>query len=238
MGNAAYCRLEKMEVIRLKNKAFVYKEHNHVSVYTIGMVLQGKIQLRCNGQYHCYTAGSFFVIPPYQMHALLLPDVYDMLSVCVDKKLLESCKPCDVFAMLSKMLDRLTEGADNDLLAKAIDAMYGCRPVELHNNAIFSSALSLRSNPEKSDGVQVMADGTCYSLYHYIKLFKKHVGMTPHKFQIQNRIRKAQAMIECGKIAADAALELGFYDQSHFIKCFKSIVGLTPSEYSKAVRYL
>ena len=62
--------------------------------------------------------------------------------------------------------------------------------------------------------------------------------MTPHKFQMQNKVRKAQRMIEKGEPLSVVAMDLGFYGQSHFIKCFKNIVGLTPREYKQSFRRL
>lgn len=81
-----------------------------------------------------------------------------------------------------------------------------------------------------------MADEIYFSKFYYIKRFKQNIGMTPHKFQLQNKIRKAQRMIENGARLTVIATDLGFYDQSHFIKCFKSIVGITPSEYRQSFK--
>lgn len=66
--------------------------------------------------------------------------------------------------------------------------------------------------------------------------FKKQVGLTPHHFKIQNRIRKVQHMLLENKQASitEVALAMGFYDQSHFIKSFKKIVGLSPCQYVNA----
>lgn len=236
MGNAVYYRSKQLEIIHLRNKHFIYSEHNHVSVYTIGLVLHGEITLKCNGKYTPCPSHGFFVVAPYQVHTLLLPDTYDMVSICVDKNLITTYKPYELSGVLSQMLPQLSTDMDYTFLVEALDAMCRCETPEPSDNAILSSALSLWSNPEGNNGLQAIADEACYSLYHYIRAFKQHIGITPHKFQIQNRVRKAQRMIESGETFTDVALELGFYDQSHFIKCFKSIIGLTPSEYRKAAR--
>ena len=114
--------------------------------------------------------------------------------------------------------------------------MYCSKVTSPEDNVILTSAISFWQKPENMTHLQVIADEACYSVYHFIKIFKRHIGMIPHKFLLQNRARKAQKMIEMGKMTADVAVELGFYDQSYFIKCFKNIVGLTPTEYRKAVK--
>lgn len=231
MENILYCRSNKLEIIRLKNKPFNYTEHNHVSVYTIGLVLDGEIMLKCDGCYKHYFPNSFFIVAPYQVHALLLPKTYDLLTICINKNLLDTSVASELLGMISELLSQLSQEFDYNLLSNALNAMY-LRKISPSFNADFlSSALN-----EKSHDLKDMADEASYSLYHYIKVFKQEVGITPHKFKTQSRIRKAQRMIESKRIFMDVALELGFYDQSHFIKSFKSIVGLTPSEYSKVLK--
>ncbi len=76
-----------------------------------------------------------------------------------------------------------------------------------------------------------MAQNTFISKYHFIRCFKAEVGLTPHQFQLQNRIRKAQRLIHNTKTITEVALTTGFCDQSHFIKQFKKQVGLLPLTY-------
>ena len=69
------------------------------------------------------------------------------------------------------------------------------------------------------------------SKYHFIRSFKAEVGITPHEFQLQNRIRKAQRLMRSSKTITEVALSTGFCDQSHFIKQFEKQVGLPPLTY-------
>lgn len=87
--------------------------------------------------------------------------------------------------------------------------------------------------PETYLSIDDMANEICISSFHMIRQFKKDVGLTPHQFQIQCRIRKAQKMLLSNKTIAEVALDMGFFDQSHFVKCFKKIVGMTPASYQK-----
>ncbi len=48
--------------------------------------------------------------------------------------------------------------------------------------------------PETSISIEDMSNEICISSFHMILQFKKEVGLTPHQFQIQCRIRKAQKM--------------------------------------------
>ena len=57
------------------------------------------------------------------------------------------------------------------------------------------------------------------------------MGLTPHQFQLQNRIRKAQRLMHNAETITEVALSTGFCDQSHFIKQFEKQVGLPPLTY-------
>ena len=59
------------------------------------------------------------------------------------------------------------------------------------------------------------------------------MGLTPHQFQMQNRVRKAQRLLRDSAPTAEAALAAGFCDQSHLSRYFKQIVGLTPGQYRR-----
>ncbi len=99
------------------------------------------------------------------------------------------------------------------------------------------TALIEETNLETAEGIvqellrEAMEQDIFVSKYYLIRKFKSSIGMTPHKFCIQNRIRKSQGMLDEEKSIGRIAAEMGFYDQSHFDKAFRRIVGISPSEY-------
>lgn len=92
--------------------------------------------------------------------------------------------------------------------------------------------------PENIFFIEDMARNIGVSPYHMIRRFKNVCGLTPHQFQIQCRVRKAQRLLEEGRSVTEVAYATGFCDQSHFDRCFRKIVRLTPSEYKLAVKKL
>ena len=86
--------------------------------------------------------------------------------------------------------------------------------------------------PERPLTIGCMAKSAGISPYHLIRRFKADCGLTPHQFQMQCRVRKAQGLLAEGRSATEAAYEAGFCDQSHLDRCFRRIVRLTPSEYA------
>ena len=77
-----------------------------------------------------------------------------------------------------------------------------------------------------------MADIACMSVDHFIRLFKKEVGVTPLQYINQKKMEKAQLMLVTETVLVkDIAYLLGFNDYSYFIRLFKKIVGITPKQY-------
>ena len=94
---------------------------------------------------------------------------------------------------------------------------------------------SILENPENIYLIEQMAHDACISPFYMIREFKKAFGLTPHQFQMQCKVRKAQKLLE-ERPAAEVTFDAGFYDQSHMDRCFKKVVGLSPKEYKRAVK--
>ena len=67
------------------------------------------------------------------------------------------------------------------------------------------------------------------------RAFAAEVGMPPHEYQSQLRIREVKRLIAEGSPLADAAVQAGFSDQSHMTRCFRKITGMTPGRYARGL---
>lgn len=67
--------------------------------------------------------------------------------------------------------------------------------------------------------------------FHLLRAFRRSIGLPPHLFQTQLRLRHAKRLMLEGEPAAMAAAAAGFADQSHLIRKFKAAYGVTPGQY-------
>lgn len=66
-----------------------------------------------------------------------------------------------------------------------------------------------------------------------IAAFRRHTGLPPHAWHIQQKIERVKLLLRAGMPAALAAAETGFADQSHMARHFLAIVGVTPGAYAR-----
>jgi AraC family transcriptional regulator len=70
------------------------------------------------------------------------------------------------------------------------------------------------------------------SQYHFCRLFKQSMGISPHQYIIHQRIEHAQELLKKNSNRiADISIEVGFANQGHFTHHFRKITGMTPKQY-------
>lgn len=89
----------------------------------------------------------------------------------------------------------------------------------------------LQENYSENVSLDRLAALTGTTAFHLAKLFTREVGVPPHAFQIQVRLRKATEMLAAGQPQAQVALDAGFADQSHLCRAFKRRFGVPPGRY-------
>jgi AraC-like DNA-binding protein len=72
------------------------------------------------------------------------------------------------------------------------------------------------------------------SPFHFARAFANDVGVPPHVYLDMVRIRKARELLDRGSSIADAAVAVGYADQSHLTHRFKRLTGITPGQYAAA----
>lgn len=76
-----------------------------------------------------------------------------------------------------------------------------------------------------------ISNAACFSKYHFIRIFKKAYGKTPHQYLTWVRINKAQQLLEGNMAVGEVCHSLGFDSLSSFSLLFKKANKMTPAQY-------
>lgn len=104
-------------------------------------------------------------------------------------------------------------------------------PARAYSPRIRSVIAHIEANYRSRLPLEVLAGIAQVGIVRFITSFRQEVGVPPHRYVCDVRVREAQAMLRCGVPPAVAALEAGFYDQSHLTRHFKRVCGSTPGKY-------
>jgi len=75
------------------------------------------------------------------------------------------------------------------------------------------------------------------SPYHFLRVYKRTYGETPHSFLTRLRMEKAKTLLAKGSHnVTEACFEVGFSSLGSFSVLFADRVGLSPSEYRRYAR--
>ena len=88
---------------------------------------------------------------------------------------------------------------------------------------------------------QVDLDGAArqagLSPFHFLRLFAKVVGVTPHQYLLRSRLRRAARLLaDNNRPITDIAFDVGFADLSNFVRTFHRAAGVSPRNFRKAAR--
>jgi AraC family transcriptional regulator len=73
------------------------------------------------------------------------------------------------------------------------------------------------------------------SPFHFLRLFARVLGVTPHQYLLRCRLRHAARLLaEPERAVTDIAYEVGFGDLSNFVRSFRRAAGVSPRAFRQA----
>ena len=96
-------------------------------------------------------------------------------------------------------------------------------------------ALWLDARSHEDVDLEAAARHVGLSPFHFLRLFSKVVGVTPHQYLVRLRLRHAARLLADGEdTVTDVALDVGFADLSNFVRTFNRAAGVSPRGFRKA----
>jgi AraC-like DNA-binding protein len=96
---------------------------------------------------------------------------------------------------------------------------------------IVKAKLFIDDNYANAIDLDHIADEAFFSKFHFIRLFKKTYGKTPHQYLTYVRIENSKLFLKKEMQVSEVCYAVGFDSISSFTGLFKRVVGQTPSAY-------
>jgi AraC family transcriptional regulator len=123
------------------------------------------------------------------------------------------------------------------IIERVIAAMTGDRhsaaaPTGRETRRVIEAIRLVESDATRALELKEMAAVAGMSKYHFLRVFRRLTGVTPHRYLISARLRRAAlALASSRRPVIAVALDAGFGDLSTFNKTFRAVFGLTPTQY-------
>jgi AraC family transcriptional regulator len=99
------------------------------------------------------------------------------------------------------------------------------------------AALWIDAHAHEGIGLEAAAAEVGLSPFHFLRLFAKVLGVTPHQYLVRTRLRRAARLLaEDQRSVTDIAYDVGFTDLSNFVRSFHRAAGLSPRSFRRAAR--
>lgn len=251
--------LNGLECFQVLNTVESYGKHSHAA-YSIGLVDRGICDSQFKGGFEPTPAGSVCLINPEQIHtgqvAKNQPLSYRMIYI--DPPLWQACLGAggalpyfrrytvfdkgwfarldNLYQMLAGQAEKLARESILIEILNDLTRVYGAGPLSLLAGAEPVAVRLVReylhAHYRENVTIRQLTDLTHLNRAYLIRSFQKAVGLPPYAYLLQVRVEHSKKLLLQGLSVAQAAVEVGFTDQSHLSRHFKAVTGLTPGRYA------
>jgi AraC family transcriptional regulator len=231
--------------------------------YRLGYVRKGSFGCRVQGHSYDLVAGALLVGRPGREYMCTHehPGCGDeCLSIRLSEELAESlgfaeaargvaCLPPLAEVMVLGELAQAAADGRSDLGADEAGLLLASKfaavayPTKLRRKTpmdrrrAVEGALWLEAHASEPIGLEDAARHVGLSPFHFLRLFSRVLGVTPHQYLVRTRLRHAARMLaEPVRRITDVALDAGFADLSNFVRSFGRAAGVSPRAFRRAAK--
>ncbi len=239
----SYKKYLDIEIFKGEISKHKYPWHFH-NCYTLIIVEKGSIIYEFHEKSIKVDATEALIIEPQKIHrntisqstaytAFFLP--LDYFEFVGQNKLLT--QKINHPTVVNRIVDLFNKIELNNSKIELKEIVFGlCELIghpQIEKTDVSPSDINAIPNIDYDLTITELAEKAHLSKFHFQRIFKKKCGLTIGQLKQQEKTIMAKTLLENGKLPADVAYELGFFDQSHFIKYFRKMWVVTPKYFKK-----
>jgi AraC-like DNA-binding protein len=99
------------------------------------------------------------------------------------------------------------------------------------------TAAWIEANSHRQIDLDAAANQAGTSPFHFLRLFSKVLGVTPHQYLVRSRLRQAaRRLTDEDTAVTEIAYDVGFGDLSNFVRTFHRAAGFSPGAFRQAAQ--
>ena len=232
--------------------------------HSISYVRKGSFGCHFRGRFHELVAGSILVGHPGDDYTCTHDHVCgdECLSFFLDPELVEaigdradiwrigSVPPLAELMVLGELAQTAADGNSDIGLdevghlfaGRFVDVVAGRAPKPMtaamrDRRRAVETALWIDAHSHRPIDLEDAAAQAGISPFHFLRLFRHVLGVTPHQYLVRSRLRHAaRRLADDDSPITDIAYDVGFGDLSNFVRTFHRAAGASPLRFRQASR--
>ncbi len=232
--------------------------------FSVSYVRKGNFGCRARGRSFELVAGSILIGHPGDEYVCthehaggdeclsfhLAPELVDMIGYRRDLWQSVYAPPLAELMVLGELAQAAVEcssdlGLDEVgmlLASRFVEVLSGWprRPAEVRacdRRRAAEAAMWIESNAHEPIDLESTAREFGLSSFHFLRLFTKVLGVTPHQYLIRSRLRRAARLLADDTISiTEIAIDVGFADLSNFVRTFHRVAAVSPRSFRRAAK--
>jgi AraC family transcriptional regulator len=232
--------------------------------FSLSYVRKGSFGYRARGESFELVAGSILVGYPGDEYMcthergcgdeclsfVLAPSLVETIGAQTGIWRSGSIPPFPELIVLGELAQAAAEG-NSDIAPDEVGLVLGARFVEIvsgrnrkpsqasqrDRRRAVEAAAWIDANAHRSVDLDSAAREVGLSPFHFLRLFARVLGVTPHQYLVRSRLRHAARLLaDSMNSITDVAFDVGFGDLSNFVRAFHRAAGMSPREFRRAAR--
>ena len=241
------------------DRPFVESHRN----YSIAYVRKGGFGCEARGEKRDLVAGSLMVGYPgdeymctHEHHGCgdeclsfqLAPELAESLGGSAQPWRAVSVAPVPELMMLGELGQAAAEGCSDigldeighSLAARFLNLFQARKPAAASasdRRRAVEAALWIDAHSSEEIHLDRAARFAGRSPFHFLRVFSRVLGVTPHQYLVRSRLRRAARLLaDAERSVTDIALDVGFGDLSNFVRTFHRAAGVSPRGFRCAAK--
>lgn len=244
------------------DKAFTEQHSQH----SIAYVRRGSFACSCRGRSFELLTGALFIGHPGDEYSCthehhgggdeclsfqFAPGLADEIGAAAPAWRLCAVPPLPQLVVLGQLAQaaasgRADVGVDEAglLLARRLVSLAPARKLRAEASAhardrrrAVQAALWIAAHANEAITLDQAAQQAGLSPFHFLRVFSRVFGLTPHQYLIRQRLAQAARLLAEEMLAVtEVAYQVGFGDLSNFVRTFGQAAGMSPSQFRQLAR--